>query len=390
MNEENKRSQSYIDDTKAFFNDLDIETDRVLDKITSIYKYGLKSIISNDILEKFFTELVSTDSDLALEYLKSVSNYQKPLKVIKEDKLWISFKKNISTTTKECPLCVDKRLRRSDCPAFSIDLEGTPYLLKCSPSMYIPNHFVLSHYDHLPIRNDENEICHMLNFTDIFPSSVVASNNGLERIGGSLPNHIHFQVIKEHFPLMNAKRKKILSKDDLICSSLEWKIPSLVLTSSNKDTIVSAYSHIFKTYLSYEYEGIINNDKKGHNNGVNILVNKDGDTYQLFIIFRSKYKKDGKYLFDTSHKRYAIKQSGIGVFESAGLFVLDEVAYDEYLSIKSHNSIPKAYRGINKRKLSVEAYLENECLKIVTDVSIIKDKKGRQAFLKDLVFKSLS
>lgn len=390
MNKENKRNQSYIDNTKAILKDLDIETDKVLEKIMSIYKYGLKSIISNDILEKFFLELISSDPNLALEYLKSVSNYQKPLRTIKADNLWISFKKNFGGPTKECPLCLDKRLRRSDCPAFSIEIDGISYLLKCSPSMYISNHFVLSHMDHLPIRNDENEIRSMLCFLDLFPDTNVASNNGLERIGGSLPSHIHYQIIKEDFPLIKATRKKIIDKEQLSCSAVDWKVPSIVIASQSKETLISAYSNIYRTYLSPKYEALVNGEDNAHNNGVNVIVNKEGNFYQLFVIFRSKYKKDGRYLFDTSPKRYEIKRSGIGVFEVSGLFVLDEIAYDEYLAVKGHTSIPKSYKNLNRSKLSVEGYLEKECQKILKDVSIIKDKAKRTFFIKDLVLKSLA
>lgn len=75
----------------------------------------------------------------------------------------------------------------------SITLGGKPWFWQYSPYGYFNEHGIAVNCEHIPMHIDRQTLVNLLDFVDKFPHYFIGCNAPLERIGGSVLAHDHYQ-----------------------------------------------------------------------------------------------------------------------------------------------------------------------------------------------------
>ncbi len=233
----------------------------------------------------------------------------------------------------KCVICRENEglASRNKCTlrTVSLTLGGMPWFWQFSPYGYFYQHGIAVNCEHTPMKVDTQTFINLLDFADQFPHYFIGCNAALERIGGSVLAHDHFQGGGEILPMHQASiglPLKLEGYEDLELGILEW--PGTVVRVSGKDKkkIVEVSDKIRMAWNVFtdEAQELICKTEKGQHHSVSPTVVKRGDTYEMSIILRSNLTNE-KYpdgIYHAHPEFHIIKKESIGLIEAQGLFIL--------------------------------------------------------------------
>lgn len=233
----------------------------------------------------------------------------------------------------------DKRNLRT----VSIKLSGKPWFWQYSPYGYFPEHGIAVNCGHIPMHIDRETFLNLLDFVDTFPHYFIGCNAPLERIGGSVLAHDHYQGGGEILPLQKADIKTRL-KDRVYpyvtVGILDWAGSVIRIKSDRRGEIVDIADRLRAAWENYDNKrlGIVSRDEKGVHNAISPTVIKTRGGYEMNVILRSNVTSP-KYpdgVFHAHPEYHAIKKESIGLIEAQGLFILPGRLEEELGRVKKH------------------------------------------------------
>lgn len=176
---------------------------------------------------------------------------------------------------------------------------------------------------------DRQTLVNLLDFVGKFPHYFIGCNAPLERIGGSVLAHDHYQGGGEILPLHRAKIKtKIKDKKYpyVTVGILDWAGTVIRIKSDKRNEIVDIADRLREAWINYDNPelGIIAKDEKGVHNAISPTVIKTPTHYEMNVILRSNITSE-KYpdgIFHAHPEYHSIKKESIGLIEAQGLFIL--------------------------------------------------------------------
>jgi len=307
------------------------------------------------------------------------------------------------------PLCVICKENEQNYDNARMNLRIVPIILgdevwhfQYSPYLYYPEHSIILHDLHRPMKIGHQTFEYLLDFVDQFPTYFIGSNADLPIVGGSILNHDHFQGGKHHFPIEFAKEIRDFGKvSNVHVSHLFWPLSTIRLKSKNRDDlyhIATLFLDSWKVYQNEELDIIAFTNGVPHQTITPILRKKD-DFYEMDIILRnnrtSTKHPDG--IFHPHDEVHHIKKENIGLIEAMGLAILpgrlksELQQIEDYLrnkiefpeSLEKHKEWVQELRN-SKKPIIDQNYLLEEVAKIFEKViehsGVFKlDKKGMHA-----------
>lgn len=217
-----------------------------------------------------------------------------------------------------------------------ITLDGEKWFWQFSPYGYFSQHGIAVNYRHVPMRVDRSTFRKLMDFTDMFPHYFIGCNAPLERIGGSVLAHDHFQGGGETLPMHKAAAAYTLRNaryPQAIAEVVDWYGTVLRVVSADRTAVEEACDAIREKWESYEdlRKGIVPRDEHGQHNAVSPTVVKTSRGYEMSVILRSNVTSaeypDG--VFHAHPEFHAIKRESIGLIEAQGLFILPGRLYKQ-------------------------------------------------------------
>lgn len=232
--------------------------------------------------------------------LISENYFLKSTRTIKfQDFSFIFFsKKNIIKNG--CPLCVDNIYKNQNLKVMPIYLYDRFFIIQPSYKQYITSHIVIIDLIHIPHKIDNNTINYFISFVKLFPSYFICANNHLDKIGGSVNEHLHYQAGIYDMPIFH--KDAVLVEDDIY--EVEWYLTTFLIKSESEEIIKEKY-----LYLLEKYQNEVTS--------FNPILFIRGNIYYLYMILRCAEEIN-------IHDEYKDFKVGIGVFEVMGHFVLNE------------------------------------------------------------------
>ena len=291
---------------------------------------------------------------------------------------------------------------------------GQKWFWQFSPYGYFYQHGIAVNYNHIPMHVDKGTFTRLMDFVDVFPHYFIGSNAPLERIGGSVLAHDHYQGGGEILPMHKAKAAFLLKNPkypDAIVEVVDWAGTVVRIVSKNRAAIEEIGDAIRQKWDNYEdkEKGIIPRDEKGQHNAVSPTVVKTQRGYEMSVILRSNVTSeefpDG--VFHAHPEFHIIKKESIGLIEAQGLFILPGRLERELGGIEALLSAGKPlteelsdfafiYEEIKAlcngdfSKENVSAAVKKElgsvCNRILDNTAVFKDKADTVRFMSDLGF----
>lgn len=315
----------------------------------------------------------------------------------------------------KCVICRENEglVSRNKCSlrTVSVTLDGKPWFWQYSPYGYFYQHGICVNTKHTPMIVDRQTFVNLMDFVDRFPFYFIGCNANLERIGGSVLAHDHYQGGGEILPLHKAKIYKYFSLggyEDLSVGILDWPGTVVRIVGKNKQKIVEVADKINVYWQNYTNEqlGIVCRTEKGQHNAVSPTVVKKDDVYEMNIILRSNITSD-KYpdgVFHAHPEFHVIKKESIGLIEAQGLFILpgrlvnqlaelercvangklvDEMSefamiFDETKKLAASNNADDVHKAM-------QAELGSVCYRILQNTAVFKNGETI-AFLEEMGF----
>ena len=295
-----------------------------------------------------------------------------------------------------------------------VTLGGQKWFWQFSPYGYFYQHGIAVNYEHIPMHVDKGTFTRLMDFVDAFPHYFVGCNAPLERIGGSVLAHDHYQGGGEILPMHRAKAVCTLRSKDYPTAYLEvvdWAGTVIRIVSFDRAAIEAIGDSIRVKWDTFEdkEKGIIPRDDKGQHNAISPTVVKTARGYEMSVILRSNVTSeeypDG--VFHAHPEYHIIKKESIGLIEAQGLFILPgrlesqlaevgalitkgqplteelrdfAMIYDEIKALSAGDYCEESVRLATRRELG------SVCNRILDNTAVFKDKKDTVAFLADLGF----
>ena len=296
-----------------------------------------------------------------------------------------------------------------------ITLGGQPWFWQFSPYRYFNEHGIAVNYEHKPMSIDRGTFTRLMDFVDNFPGYFIGCNAPLERIGGSILAHDHYQGGKEILPMLTAPAAYVMKNakySEAIVEVLDWPQTVVRVVSKSRSQIEEIGELIRVTWITYNdpKSGIVASDENGAHNAISPTVLRTRRGYEMNIAFRSNVTSeqypDG--VFHAHPEYHMIKKESIGLIEAQGLFILpgileaqlgeiekllaagdplsDELAdfklvYDEVASKIGEN------RNKNVIHDAMKAEIGSICARILENTAVFKDKRKTVAFMESLGFR---
>lgn len=211
----------------------------------------------------------------------------------------------------------------------SLTLGGKPWFWQFSPYGYFYQHGICVNTEHIPMHIDKNTFVNLMDFVDAFPHYFIGCNACLERIGGSVLAHDHYQGGGEVLPLFKAKIKEefaLKGYEDLTMGILDWPGTVLRIIGDDREKIIEVCEKVRANWVNYTDKAlsIVCKDENGQHNSISPTVVKRNGKYEFNIILRSNITSE-KYpdgIFHAHPEFHVIKKESIGLIEAQGLFIL--------------------------------------------------------------------
>ncbi len=295
-----------------------------------------------------------------------------------------------------------------------ITLGGQPWFWQYSPYGYFKEHGIAVNYTHTPMHVDRATFTRLMDFVDMFPAYFIGSNAALERIGGSVLAHDHYQGGGEILPMHKAKAvytMKNAKYPNAVAEVVDWAGTVVRVVSKSRADIEDIGESIREKWVSYENPalGIIPKDEKGVHNAISPTVVKTKRGYEMSIILRSNITSE-RYpdgIFHAHPEYHMIKKESIGLIEAQGLFILPGRLEGQLGDIENLISNGKplsdelkdftlVYDEVKERvgkdlsmdnvKAAMREELGSICNRILENTAVFKDKRQTVAFMSDLGF----
>lgn len=324
-----------------------------------------------------------------------------------------------------CLLCKENigYTGRADHPAreniryLTMKLGNEDWFLQYSPYAYFDHHAIVVNSEHHNMTINNTTFHKLLEFVDLYPTFFVGSNADLPIVGGSILNHEHYQGGAHNMPLFKAKDKKVFFDDRKVkISSLDWYSAVIRVESKDLEKVSEMSKKIFNAWVNYSDEGVevIAYTNGVRHNTITPIAKKNNDIYQMNLVLRNnrcnEEHPDG--IFHSHKENHHIKQEGIGLIESLGLFILPprlkrQMGYVEEMLMSNEKNPVETYvkkyeelvihqqmmedlvntHGINLSKEKAMSVVKDKivdiCKEILINSAVFKDdKKGNIAFEK--------
>ncbi len=289
-----------------------------------LYNYCVNNkYVKKDVLDK--NPRFNTENGLIITINKAKPEFRDPKKASAGNSVDGGFAKCVICRRNEGFGARNKRNLRT----VSVTLGGKPWFWQYSPYGYFREHGIAVNCEHTPMRIDRQTLENLVDFADKFPHYFIGCNAPLERIGGSVLAHDHYQGGGEVLPLHKAKIK-INIKDKIYpyvtAGVLDWAGTVIRVKSDKRNEVIDIADRIRCAWIKYSNPelGIIAEDGNGAHNAISPTVIKTVNGYEMNIILRSNITS-GEYpdgVFHAHPEYHSIKKESIGLIEAQGLFIL--------------------------------------------------------------------
>lgn len=298
----------------------------------------------------------------------------------------------------------------------SLTLGGKPWFWQFSPYGYFSQHGIAVNTQHVPMGVTRETISNLLEFVDKVPHYFIGCNAALERIGGSVLGHDHYQGGGEILPLHKAPIKKYFrfnGYEDLTVGILDWAGTVLRISGLDKQKICDLTDKIRQGWTDFTDEslGIICKTDKGQHNAISPTAIKKGDGYEMNVILRSNITSDSfpDGVFHAHPEFHIIKKESIGLIEAQGLFILPGRLVEQLAEVErcivTSKPLPAelaefelVYRETNAiakthHAATIHAAMQSElgsiCQRILQNTAVFKTDEQFASFLKGLGFEEI-
>lgn len=373
-----------------------------------LYNYCVyNKYVKKDVLDK--NPRFDTENGLTITINKAKPEFRDPKKAKAGNSVDGGFAKCVICRENEGFAPRNKRNLRT----VSITLGGKPWFWQYSPYGYFHEHGIAVNCEHTPMNIDRQTLSNLLDFVDKFPHYFIGCNAPLERIGGSVLAHDHYQGGGEILPLHKAKiRTKIKDKKYpyVTVGILDWAGTVIRIKSDKRNEIVDIADRIREAWVNYNNPelGIIAEDEKGIHNAISPTVIKSPTHYEMNVILRSNITSE-KYpdgVFHAHPEYHSVKKESIGLIEAQGLFILPGRLEEELEKIESiiesKSKLPPEYAAFNLvyeetkalfesgKFIDIHTAMQEElgsiCNRILENTAVFKREEDFLRFLKTAGF----
>ncbi len=373
-----------------------------------LYNYCVyNKYVKKDVLDK--NPRFDTQNGLTITINKAKPEFRDPKKAKVGNSVDGGFAKCVICRENEGFGARNKRNLRT----VSITLGGKPWFWQYSPYGYFNEHGIAVNCEHTPMNIDKQTFVNLLDFVDKFPHYFIGCNAPLERIGGSVLAHDHYQGGGEELPLHRAKIKTKIKDGKypyVTVGILDWAGTVIRIKSDKRNEVADIADRLGKAWVNYSNPelGIIAEDENGVHNAISPTVIKTVSGYEMNVILRSNITSE-KYpdgVFHAHPEYHAIKKESIGLIEAQGLFILpgrleEELGKIEAL-IEAKKQLPPEYAAFklvyeetkalyeSGKYSDIHSAMQEElgsiCYRILEDTAVFKEEKDLKLFLKTAGF----
>lgn len=373
-----------------------------------LYNYCVNNkYVKKDVLDK--NPRFDTSNGLTITINKAKPEFRDPKKAKAGNSVDGGFAKCVICRENEGFAPRNKRNLRT----VSLTLGSHPWFWQYSPYGYFHEHGIAVNCEHTPMHVDRQTFENLIDFVDKFPHYFIGCNAPLERIGGSVLAHDHYQGGGEILPLHKAQIKtKIKDKKYhyVTVGILDWAGTVIRIKSDKRNEVVDIADRLREAWVSYSNPklGIIAADENGIHNAISPTVIKTVYGYEMNVILRSNITSE-KYpdgVFHAHPEYHAIKKESIGLIEAQGLFILpgrleEELAkIEEFITTKT--KLPHEYAAFKLVYEETKALYESGkyadihkamqeelgsiCYRILENTAVFKEEKYLLDFLEEAGF----
>ena len=237
----------------------------------------------------------------------------------------------------KCQLCRENEgyAGRMDHPArqnhrvIPITIDGQPWFLQYSPSVYYNEHCIALNSRHVPMKIDRSAFRKLLDFVKRFPHYFVGSNADLPIVGGSILSHDHFQGGRYTFAMEKAPVERAVSFPgyaDVEAGIVKWPMSVLRLRCADDGRLVDLADRVLTAWRGYtDADAFVfaETDGEPHNTITPIARMREGQ-FELDLVLRNNITT-AEYPLGVYHPHpelHHIKKENIGLIEVMGLAVL--------------------------------------------------------------------
>lgn len=373
-----------------------------------LYNYCVfNKYAKKDVLDK--NPRFDTENGLTITINKAKPEFRDPKKAKVGNSVEGGFAKCVICRENEGFGARNKRNLRT----VSISLGSHPWFWQYSPYGYFHEHGIAVNCEHIPMHIDRDTLMNLLDFVDKFPHYFIGCNAPLERIGGSVLAHDHYQGGGEILPLHKAEIKtKIKDKKYpyVTVGILDWAGTVIRIKSDKRNEVVDIADRLRTAWVNYSNPalGIIAEDENGVHNAISPTVIKTPTHYEMNVILRSNITSEEYHdgVFHAHPEYHSIKKESIGLIEAQGLFILpgrleeqlreiEKIIKDkkplteEYAEFKLVYDETKAlyesgkYKDIHK---AMQEELGSICYRILENTAVFKKEEDLLLFLQQAGF----
>ena len=373
-----------------------------------LYNYCVANkYVKKDVLDK--NPRFDTENGLIITINKAKPEFRDPKKAKAGNSVDGGYAKCVICRENEGFAPRNKRNLRT----VSITLGGKPWFWQYSPYGYFHEHGIAVNCEHIPMHIDRQTFENLIDFVDKFPHYFIGCNAPLERIGGSVLAHDHYQGGGEILPLHRAKIKTRIKDKKypyVTVGILDWAGTVIRIKSDKRNEVVDIADRLREAWVNYSNPelGIIAADEKGVHNAISPTVIKTVHGYEMNVILRSNITSeeypDG--VFHAHPEYHAVKKESIGLIEAQGLFILPGRLEEELNKIEgfitAKTQLPPEYAAFklvydetkalheSGKYADIHTAMQEElgsiCYRILENTAVFKEEKDLMRFLKTVGF----